>query len=455
MNKRHELAVFGGDPAVVESQGQAQKSLAPWPRISEDDASYLADVLRNTHPIIGSDQSEIVQLEEEWRKWIDVPFCRAVGSGTAGLHMALWAAGVGPGTEVLVPAYSFSASAMAVLHAGAAPVFVDVQRNSFNINPERIEAQISPRTQAILVVHLNGLPAEMGPIMDIARRHGLAIVEDCAHAHDATLDGKKVGTFGDAASFSLNGAKNLPGGEAGLFTTSHPSYYERSNGLWMGVTLAAQRESEKYPLASLGYNYRCSLMAATLARLQLKHLERHNAMRQANCQRLSDQLRDIPGVIAPAVPADRTHVYHMYRVRLDPVDAGLDVSPRDFRAKVVAALGAEGVICRSWMNWTLPELKIFSETDAFERKYPWRRTWQADRVYQAQDYPEARAVVDETTVVNDAPTAASGEVIDAFAEGFRKVFSRLDDVIKIELNDDLVSGELASCAAIRKALKNR
>ena len=449
MNNRDELAVYGGNPAVPESLQPRTR----WPRITEEQAARVADVLRNTQPIIGCDSQEIVLLEDQWRRYIDTPYCRAVSSGTAGLHMALWAAGVGSGDEVLVPAYSFTASALSVLHAGAIPVFVDIQPDTFNIDPQLIESEITPRTKVILVVHHNGLPADMDEISAIAGRHELAVVEDCAHAHGATYQGTRVGTCGDAASFSLNGAKNLPGGEAGLFTTKHESYFGRADGLWLGVTLAAAHERQKYPLATLGYNYRCSLLAATLARLQLENLDDLNSMRQENCQRLSEQLGELPGVIPPKVPAGSTHVYHMYRVSFDPAAAGLDVSPSEFRNRVVAALGAEGVLCRSWMNWTLPELPIFCQPEEFEKDHPWRRTWGPERVYSPGDYPEARRTVQQTAVVADAPTAVGPHVIDAFAEGFRKVFSRLDDVMRIELNDDLASGELASCEAIRAALR--
>jgi len=446
MKKQEPLAVFGGKPVIV-----ASTKLTRWPLISQEEAQQVAAVLQGA-PIFGCDSDQVVQLENQWLRYVGAAYCRAVGSGTAGLHMALWGAGVGPGDEVLLPAYSFMASALVILHVGAIPVFVDVHRQSYNINPALIESQITPRTKALMVVHLAGLPADMDEISAIAHRHGLAVIEDCAHAHGATYRGEKTGSLGDAASFSLNGVKNMVAGEAGLFTTRHRSYYDRAEGLWLRVTLGAPRESEKYPLATLGYNYRCSVVAAALAREQLKRLDELNAVRRRNCERLSAQLCNIPGVIPPAVPEDRTHAYHMYRVRFDPRALGLDVNPAEFRAKVVAALAAEGVLCRSWMNWTLPELPIFARPEEFERSYPWRRTWGPDRVYCAADYPEARRMVEETAVVADAPTAISPEVIDLLAEGFRKVFSQIGDVARMDLSEELIRGELANCDAIRREL---
>ena len=446
MKSDEKLALFGGEPTLPEGM-----ELKRWPRITEEEARELAGALQK-ETIFGTDSELVIKLEEEWCRYVDVPYCRAVSSGTSGLHMALWTAGVGPGDEVLVPAYSFMASALVVLHVGAAPVFVDVKGDTYNIDPKLIEARITPRTKAIMVVHLSGLPVEMDAVAAVAKRHGLAVIEDCAHAHGATYKGKKTGSFGDAASFSINGVKNLVAGEAGLFTTPHKDYYGRAEGLWLSVTLAADRESSKYPLATLGYNYRCSVVAAMLALGQLRQLDELNAMRQGNCERLTEQLLDVPGVIPPSVPDDRTHVYHMYRVRFDPSAVGLDVSAAELRPRVVAALGAEGVLCRSWMNWTLPELPVFAQPEEFEGVYPWRRTWEADRVYNADDCPEARKMVEETAIVAAAPTAVGPEVIDGIAAGFRKVFSQIEDVARIELSPALRSGELANCEAIRKEL---
>ena len=447
MKEVKKLAAFGGNPIVPRSM-----KLTRWPRIEPNEIENVVTVLQS-EPIIGSDAEPIVQLENEWSGYIDVPFCRAVASGTAGLHMALWGAEVGPGDEVLVPAYSFMATALVVLHTGASVVFVDIDPKTYNLDPTLIEEKITPRTKALIVVHLGGLPADMDEISAIAKRHNLAVIEDAAHAHGALYKGRKTGTLGDAASFSLNGAKNLPGGEAGLFVTRHQSYSDRVQGLWLPVTLAASSESEKYPLATLGYNYRCSLVAAALAGGQLKRLDELNAVRRANCERLAEQLRQIPGVIPPEVPEDRTHVYHLFRVRFDPQAAGVDIRPNEFRAKVVAALSAEGVMCRSWMNWSLPELPIFSKPNDFERLHPWKRTWSKDRTYDCTEWPEANRMVGETTVVADVPTSTGPEAVDLLAEGFQKVFSQIDTVMQINLTEKLASGELATSEAVRQELQ--
>ena len=261
-------------------------------------------------------------------------------------HMALWAAGVGPGDEVLVPAYTFLSGALTVLHQGAVPVFVDVHPESCNMDPARIEQHITSRTKAILPVHLSGLPADMDEINAIAHRHGLAVIEDAAHAPGATYKGRMVGNLGDAAAFSINAMKNLPAGEAGIFLPPATGTISSGwDGLWLRVRFHQPREEQKYPLATLGHNYRCSVVSAALARGQLARIDELNGERQSLCEHLTRQIQDLPGVIPPRVPPDRSHAYHLYRVRFDPGAAGVDLKPSEFRAKAVARPGSGGECC--------------------------------------------------------------------------------------------------------------
>ncbi|MFB3826605.1 MAG: DegT/DnrJ/EryC1/StrS family aminotransferase [Bryobacteraceae bacterium] len=438
-----QLAIFGGSPVMPQDIQRTR-----WPRWTAAEIEELGRVLQQEQ-LFGCDAPQVALLQQEWSQRVGVPYCAALSSGTAALHAGLWAAGVGPGDEVLVPAYSFMASALAILHAGAVPVFVDVQRHSHNLDPAQIARHVTPRTKALIVVHLSGLPADMDEINREARRYSIAVIEDCAHAPGATYKGRSTGSLGDAAAFSLNGVKNAVAGEAGLFTTRHKEYFERLDGLGLRVTLNAPREDSKYPLATLGHNYRCSVVGATLARGQLARIDELNRIRQQNCERLTAQLKEIAGVIPPEVPADRTHVYHMYRVRFDPQAIGVDGDPSEFRARVVAALACEGVLLRSWMNWTLPGLPVFSDPAAFEARFPWRRTWTSDRVYNPAEYPEANRIVQQTSMVAEAPTAVSSQVIDYLAAGFRKVFSQIDKVLTIRLSEPLSGGALANRDEIR------
>lgn len=446
MTETQKLAIRGGRPAMPEGIERTR-----WPRYSDLEIEELSRVLREER-LGGSDAPQVAALEREWAERTESNYCCAVGSGTAALHMALWAAEVVPGDEVLVPAYTFLSGALAVLHQGGVPVFVDVQPDSYNMDPAQIEKQITSRTKAIIPVHLGGLPADMDEINAIAQRHGLTVIEDAAHAPGALYKSRPVGSLGDAAAFSINSMKNLPAGEAGLFCTRHRAFFERIDGLWMRVHFDRPREELKYPPATLGYNYRCSVVCATLARGQLARLDELNETRRSLCEYLTDQLREVPGVIPPQVPGNRSHVYHLYRVRFDTQQAGLDAALSDFRAKVVAALGAEGVLCRAWMNWTIPSLPLFTKPEEFESRHPWQRPWPSSRVYRPQDYPEATKVVEETSLVMEAPTARSKRIVDFMAVGFRKVFSRLDQVMKMELPRELIDGGAAHCDKIRRLL---
>ena len=446
MTVKEKLAMLGGRPAMPDGIERAR-----WPRFSEQELEELCRVLREEQ-LGGGDAPQVAALEQEWAQRIGVDHCCATGAGSDALHMALWAAGVGAGDEVLVPAYTFLSGALVVLYQGAVPVFVDVQRDSYNMDPAQIERHITSRTKAIIPVQLHGLPADMDEINGIAQRHGIAVIEHAVHAPGAFYRDRPVGSLGDAAAFSINMMKNLPAGEAGIFSTRHRQFFERLDGLWLRVRFHQPREELKYPAATLGYNYRVSIPSATLARGQLARLDESNGTRQFLCERLTEQLEEIPGVIPPRVPADRSHVYHLYRVRFDPAEAGVEVAPAEFRAKVVAALAAEGVLCRAWMNWTIPSLSIFTRPEEFEARHPWRRPWPADHVYNPQDYPEAIKIVEETSLVMEAPTAVSEQIIDYMAEGFRKVFSQIDEVMKLELPPELMDGGAAHLDEIRRLL---
>ena len=209
-----KLAIDGGKPVVDVS------AIKPWPVLDERDRRAVLRVFENGY-LCGSDAPEAMALEKEWGEYIGRKHCLTTSSGTAALHMALAALKIGPGDEVIVPAYTFLASASCVLHAGAVPVFVDIDRNTYNIDPEKIEEKITERTKAVIPVHLHGLACEMDRIMEVARKRNLFIIEDACQAHGAEYRGKKAGSFGDLAAFSLNSSKNHAGGEGGLERRAH------------------------------------------------------------------------------------------------------------------------------------------------------------------------------------------------------------------------------------------
>lgn len=259
----------------------------------------------------------VAEFEEAFARWMGVKHAVAVSSGTTGLHLALLAHGIGQGDEVITTPFTFIASANSVLYVHGTPVFVDVEDETFCIDPSRVEAAITPRTRALLPVHLYGHPAAMPELQDIARRRGLLVIEDAAQAHGATVDGRKVGTFGNTAVFSLYPTKNITSGEGGFVTTDDDAVAAAVR------TLRQHGESERYHHQVLGFNFRMTDLSAAIGLAQLRKLERFNAARRHNAAVLSRGLAGLPGVVTPVERAGYGHVYHQYTVRVTTDRDGL------------------------------------------------------------------------------------------------------------------------------------
>jgi dTDP-4-amino-4,6-dideoxygalactose transaminase len=385
-----------------------------WPILTDADHAAVARVL-DRGVLSGAGAPEMKALEAEFATAVGARFCLATNSGTSALHIALAAAGVGPGDEVIVPALSFIATAQAVLHQGATPVFADVEPATYNLDPTDAARWVTPRTRAVVPVHLHGLPADMDALGALAARHGLAIIEDAAQAHGALYKGRGVGTLGAMAAFSLNSTKNLPAGEGGLFVTNSEELYERAarvrfDGLEPPAKWDATHplDDEADVLATVrGFMYLPGELTSALARAQLQRLGETTARSQRNAERLSTRLARLPGVEPPAVPADRTHVFHKYRVRLDQERAGVGLSPLALRSRALEALRAEGVEAVLWQTAPLPSHPLFASSER---------------------YPNAAAALDATLVVGSQsyPLFAQPlEVVDAWADGFERVWRSL------------------------------
>ena len=274
------------------------------PIIQRDDISAVKKVLKSGNLAQGP---EVAKFESEFSDLVDGRSCVAVNSGTSGLHLALLALGIGPGDEVIVPTFTFAATANSVALTGATPIFVDVDPLTFNMNPEGIVAAISAKTKAIQVVHLYGLPAAMDEILKIARERKLLIVEDCAQAHMASIGGKPVGTFGDAAVFSFYPTKNMTSGEGGMIVTSE------ENVALICKSLRNQGMMKKYENELRGFNLRMTDIHAALGRTQLKKLSDWTNRRIDNASVLSSR---ISGLQTPVSPKGFKHVFHQYTIRV-------------------------------------------------------------------------------------------------------------------------------------------
>jgi perosamine synthetase len=285
------------------------------PVIGATEIDAAVRVLRSGMVVQGP---EVAAFENEFGELVAGRHCVAVNSGTSALHLALLALGFGPGDEVIVPSFSFAATANAVRLVGATPVFADIEPATFNLNPDAVAAAVTARTVAILPVHLYGLPAPMDRILPIAQRHGLAVVEDAAQAHAAAIDGQPVGTFGDAGCFSFYPTKNMHSLEGGMITTANA-------GLARTLRLLRNQGMEqRYANEIVGANMRLTDVAAAIGRVQLSQLAGWTATRRANAAYLSANLS---GVETPAVPPGWEHAYHQYTIRVtgdrDAFQAGL------------------------------------------------------------------------------------------------------------------------------------
>lgn len=250
---------------------------------------------------------EVAAFEQEFGTVVDGRVCVAVNSGTSALLLALLAMGVGAGDEVIVPSFSFAATANAVRLTNAEPVFVDIEDSSFCLDPSAAEAAVTERTRALIPVHLYGHPAPMPALKAAAGRHGLLILEDAAQAHAASLHGIPVGAWGEAAAFSFYPTKNMTSGEGGMVTTADDHLAHRVR------LLRNQGMQRRYENELVGFNARMSDLHASIGRVQLGHLAAWTKRRQDHARFLDDNLR---GVVVPQVASGATHAYHQYTVRI-------------------------------------------------------------------------------------------------------------------------------------------
>ncbi|MFP4191401.1 MAG: DegT/DnrJ/EryC1/StrS family aminotransferase [Candidatus Hydrogenedentota bacterium] len=261
----------------------------------------------------------VQEFEEAFAAYCGTEHCVGVASGADALQLSLMAAGVGPGHEVITAANTFIATANAIHHAGAIPVLADVTAADFNLDPALLEQAITERTKAIVPVHLYGQPAEMDPIMEIAARHDLLVIEDACQAHGATYRGRRVGGLGHAGCFSFYPAKNLGSfGEGGAVTTNDAGLADELR------MLRNVGQSEKYIHPLAGFNSRLQSMQAAVLKLKLRHLDEWNALRQGFAQRYRALLADAPGVVLPGVKPHIEHVWHLFVMQHVKRDALLD-----------------------------------------------------------------------------------------------------------------------------------
>jgi hypothetical protein len=336
------LAIDGGYPVRT-------KGLPPWPYFAQDEISAVTEVLASGRVNYWTGE-EGRKFEEEFADFTGCRHAIALANGTVALELALYTLGIGPGDEVIVTSRTFIASASCIVMRGATPVMADVDPVSQNITAETVREVITPRTRAIIAVHLAGWPCDMHSLLDLAREHGLMVIEDCAQAHGATYKGSKVGSFGDMAAFSFCQDKIITtGGEGGMLTTNDRKLWEKAWSFkdhgksWDAVYNRQHPRGFRWLHASFGTNWRLTEMQSAIGRIQLGKLREWKAIRQQNASILRDCFASIPALRVTIPSDDCGHAFYKYYVFVRPER----LKPGWDRDRILAAISAEGIPCFS------------------------------------------------------------------------------------------------------------
>ena len=415
-----QLAINGGPKAVPDG------TIQPWPPIDDVDHDMVLAALEGEKHAVGPNCEA---FQKEFAEWNGNRFGFTTNSGTSALHMGVAACGCGIGDEVIVPAYSWAASATSIIHNQAIPVFVDIDFDTMNIDVNRIEAAITPKTKAILVVHLHGLSVEMDTVMDVAARHGLDVIEDGCQGHAATYKGKRTGTWGSCAAFSCNHNKLLCGGTGGVFVTDDEELLKRAMAVGSFGETRDPVDDPDYHAYAKGWMYYNNELSAAFARAQLTKLDGYLERIRQNAAVFAEGLDGVPHIILPTVPEGCEHNWYNYTLRFDMEALGHADAPRAFRDKIVAALNAEGVPFGVWQQFILPDMTVFRAQNAFGKGYPWASPHSAPVDYARERFPVAQRHCESHACLVMALRPPHGpEVAELLAKGVRKVMANIDQL---------------------------
>ncbi|MFX0069515.1 MAG: DegT/DnrJ/EryC1/StrS family aminotransferase [Candidatus Hermodarchaeota archaeon] len=298
---------------------------------------------------------EVENFENEFAEYIGVKHAIAVNSGTAALHISIASLDIGPGDEVIIPPFTFIATASSILQNNAIPIFADVDNKSYTLDPESVKKKITSNTKAIIPVHLAGITADMDPLSDIAEENDLYIIEDACQSHGAKYNGKRVGSIGDLGTFSFYPSKNITTGEGGMVTTNNTKLARQCR------LLRHHGEPYWYSYNRLGWNYRMTEIQGAIGRVQLKKLDAYIRIRNANAQYLSDAVNDIEGIDPPYVPKYCEPAYNYWIGRIHPEIIGLD------KDQFISKFPNSKILYPK----PLYETKLFQKKIAYPRGCPW------------------------------------------------------------------------------------
>ncbi len=420
-SSNNTLAVLGGERIIPE--GAVQK----WPPIDDTDREMVLAALDVDNHSYGPNAKA---FQDEFAAWNGNKHAIFTNSGTGALHMGIAACGVSAGDHVLVTSYSWSSSATCIIHHNAIPIFVDLDFDSMNMDIDKIEQAITPRTKAIIAVHLHGMPMQMDKIMTIARKHNLKVIEDACQAHGAMFDGKKVGLHGDCAAFSFNQNKCLCAGEGGMFVTNDPDICASAAMVWSFGETRTPMESRDYHAYALGWMYRGNDLTGAFGRSQLAKIDDYYAIQRENGAVLNKGLKDVKGLLLPGEPDRCTSNWYNYTSRIDMDAIGWTGDPARMRDAVMKALQAEGAPVSVWQNFILPSMTVFRAKNAYGGGCPWSCNGAGEGVeYNPEDYPVAQKHCDThfgMTVPLRAPNRT--DIAEQVVVAFKKVFDNIASI---------------------------
>lgn len=422
-----ELAIFGGQPTVTEPWPK-------WPYAGQRERELVEEVLSSDLWGGTGLGPKIKELNESFAQYCNVKYGAAVANGTISMELCLRAWGIGPGDEVIIPAATFMATAVAVHYVGAAVVCVDLDPETLNLDPVRVAEAVNDKTRAMIPVHLYGHPCDMDPLMEIASKHNIKVLEDAAQAHGAIYKGRKVGSLGDAASFSFQQSKNMQSGEGGIVVSNDAELIDL---IHYSLGKFGRGVREKYAghiHYRLGTNYCYTEIQAAIALAQLERLEEQTEKRAANAKRLIALLEGVKG-IEPLdwQPYCDRHAYHILNIRFNS-----DEFEGVKRAQFVAALNKEGVLCSTYYPMPLYEQPLYQADDTLSiRITPCPITEKACR---------------EILFIEQNLFLAGPERMEHIADAVRKVRANASELHQIEVKEEELMGSAVLKKASEKAL---
>ena len=372
---------------------------------------------------------EVQNLEAVWKEYYGVKHAITVNSATSGLYAAMGATGVGPGDEVIVSPYTMSAAAACALVYNAIPVFADVRKDIYSLDVESIRKKLTPRTKAIVVVHLFGHPADMDPIMKLAKEKKLYVIEDCAQAHGAQYKGRPVGSLAHMGVFSLNVNKTIQTGEGGVVTTADDDLALKVQLIRNHAEVVVGQMNKVSLVNMLGYNYRMTEIEAAIGQVQLGRLKHFNDVRLNLASRLTERLKSLPALTPPVVLPDCRHTYYVYVIQFDPAKAGFS------RALFAKAMMAEGIEFAEGYVRPLYLLPVYQKKELYGKVgCPFSCPFYKGQTDYAKGLcPTAEDLHYNKVLVNEMVRSPLGPSdMDDIADAAEKVFDHAKELTKME-----------------------